>query len=202
MGFASGFINTKKKKQEPIAYECENCGAKVTAYGQIPRCLGCGKALCDICNNYMLCGTDFNRLEKRDQKKVKRIGMSLESAKTSKKMFTIMPLVMGGIGVILLLLMIILRDEIFYFMFGFLGGFLLLSALMMLGVFHNFEERETARISNQIKGIVLPYNIQRAPSGPTKIKIVQCPNCSGNVDPSSLICEWCGSTLKETPIDS
>jgi hypothetical protein len=202
MGIAFGFTNSKKKNNEPIEYICDNCGAKVTTYGKIPRCLGCGKQLCDVCNNHMLCAKDFNSLEKKDQKKVKRAGMALESAKVAKKMFTVMPIVMGSIGVILLLLMVILRRDMFYFLFGFLGGFLLLTTVMMFCVFHNIEERETTRIMGQIKDIIVPYNIQRAITGPTKIELIHCPNCGGNIGSDTEICEWCGSTLKETKLSS
>jgi hypothetical protein len=198
MGMSFGFAKSKKKKQEPIEYTCDNCGAKVIAYGKIPRCLGCGKQLCSVCNNYMLCGTDFNKLEKKDQRRVKRAGVGLENIKTSKRMFTIMPIAMGSIGVILLILMAVLRRDMFYFLFGFLGGFLLLSALMMFCVFGNMEERETNRITNQIKGIILPYNFKRFSSGPKKLEIYHCPNCGGNISEDSEICEYCGSTLKET----
>ena len=70
----------------------------------------------------MICGTDFNSL-KKDQKKIKRAGVALEGAKSSKRMFTIMPIVMGSIALILLVLMVILNDDMFYFLFGFLAGF-------------------------------------------------------------------------------
>jgi len=191
--------SAKKKNQEPIAYECDECGSKTTAYGAITRCLGCGKKLCEVCNHYMLCAKDFNNLEKRDQKKVKRANSGLENAKTSKRIFTIMPIVMGGIGFTLLLLMFILQRDMLYFLFGFLGGFLLLCALMFWVVFHNIEKQETNRALRQIKDILLPYNIRRATPGPTKIEAIHCPNCNGNITSDAKICEWCGSTLKETP---
>jgi hypothetical protein len=76
-------------------------------------------------------------------------------------MFKVMPGVLGGIGAVLLILMIIFDDEIFYFIFGFLGGFLLLASFMMYGVFHNIEEKERKRVSDQVRSIVLPYNIQQ-----------------------------------------
>jgi hypothetical protein len=192
------FTKSKKKNQEPIEYTCDNCGAKVTAYGTIPRCLGCGKQLCSVCNNYMLCGTDFNKLEKKDQRRVKRAGMGLENIKTSKRMFTIMPIVMASIGGILLILMAVLRRDIFYFLFSFLGGFLLLAATMFFCVFANIEEREKTRISRQIKDIILPYNFKRFSSEPKKLEIYQCPNCGGNISVDAEICEYCGSTLKES----
>ncbi len=194
-----GFAKTKKKKQKSIEYSCDNCGAKVTAHGKIPRCLGCGKQLCDICGaDRMICGTDFNQLEKKDQKKIKRAGMALEGAKASKRMFTIMPIVMGSIAVILLILMVVLGG-MFYFLFGFLSGFLLLCTVMIFCVFHNIEDREKTRITRQIRDILLPYNIKRAPAGPIKIEVIHCPHCGGNITEDTEICEWCGSTLKESP---
>jgi len=203
MGIASGFTKKSKKNQEPIQYKCDVCGAKVTAYGKVPRCLGCGKQLCDICGaDRMICGADYNSLEKRDQKKIKRAGSALENAKVSKRMFTIMPIVMGSIAVILLILMVILNDDMFYFLFGFLGGFLLLSTVMIFCVFHKIEERENTRITRQIRDIVLPYNIKRATSGPTKVKVIHCPNCGGNITEETEICEYCGSTLKETSVEN
>ncbi|MHA1111073.1 MAG: hypothetical protein ACTSRE_08210 [Promethearchaeota archaeon] len=198
MGIASGFIKNNKKDKEPIPYTCDNCGAKVNAIGRIPRCLGCGKQLCEICNNHMLCAADFNKLEKRDQKKVKRAGMGLENIKTSKRMFTIMPIVMASIAVILLILMVVLNDGMFYFLFGFLGGFLLLASTMFFCVFGNMEERETTRITRQIKDIIIPYEFKRFSTGPTKVKVHHCPNCGGNITEETEICEYCGSTLKET----
>lgn len=203
MGIVSEFSIKKKKKQEPIEYTCDVCGAKVTTFGTIPRCLGCGKQLCDICGaDRMICGTDFNSLETKDQKKIKRAGMALESAKMSKRMFTIMPIVMGSIAVILLILMVVLNDDMFYFLFGFLGGFLLLSTIMIFCVFHNIEERENTRITRQIRDILLPYNFKRAPSGPTKVQVIHCPNCGGNITEETEICEYCGSTLKETSVEN
>jgi hypothetical protein len=95
MGMSFGFAKTRKKNRETIEYECEICGAKVTAIGEVPRCLGCGKKMCNICGTHMLCVADFNLLNEKDQKKVKRAGASLESAKISKKMFTIMPIIFG-----------------------------------------------------------------------------------------------------------
>ena len=86
MGMSFGFAKSKKKNQEPIEYKCDVCGASVIASGKIPRCLGCGKQICNICGaDRMICGTDFNSLEKKDQKKIKSAGVALESAKISKK---------------------------------------------------------------------------------------------------------------------
>jgi len=166
MGIASGFIKNNKKDKEPIPYTCDNCGAKVNAIGRIPRCLGCGKQLCEICNNHMLCAADLNKIEKRDQKKVKRAGMGLENIKTSKRMFTIMPIV--------------------------------IASTMFFCVFGNMEERETTRITRQIKDIIIPYEFKRFSTGPTKVKVHHCPNCGGNITEETEICEYCGSTLKET----
>ncbi|MBN2156051.1 MAG: hypothetical protein JW776_08410 [Candidatus Lokiarchaeota archaeon] len=207
MGIANGFMKTKKKNPEPVAYVCDNCGAKATVVGDVPRCLGCGKQLCNICNvmgsnsSTGLCSKCFNTLENKDQRKIKRTRNALDSAKVSKNMFTIAPIVMGAIAVILLVLMVILRQDIFYFLFGFLGGFLLLCSLMILCVFHNIEEREKERISRQIRDILMPYHIKQVAMGPTKIEVIQCPHCGGNIASTAEICEWCGSTLRETPMN-
>jgi hypothetical protein len=198
MGTSFGFVKSKKKNQEPIEYMCDNCGTKVTAIGKVPRCVGCGKQLCEICNNHMLCAADYNKLEKKDQKRVKRAGAGLENLKTSKRMFTIMPIVMASIAVILLILMVILNDDMFYFLFGFLGGFLLLSSTMFFCVFGNMEERETTRITRQIKDVVIPYNFKRFSSGPKKVEAHSCPYCGGSIATNAEICEFCGTTLKET----
>ncbi len=103
----------------------------------------------------------FHRLDPKDQKKIKRLGTSLNNIHNTAAMFKVMPGVLGGIGAVLLILMIIFDDEIFYFIFGFLGGFLLLASFMMYGVFHNIEEKERKRVSDQVRSIVLPYNIQQ-----------------------------------------
>jgi hypothetical protein len=201
-----------KKNIEPTSYQCDNCAAKVQAYGEIPRCLGCGKYLCEICNNYFLCPQDFHKLEPKDQKKVKRLGSSLENARNAAKMFKIMPLILGIIGAVLLIIMLILDDEMFYFIFGFIGGSLLLFGGMMFGVFHNFEERERKRVSDQVRNVIIPYNMQQVIHGQegqkqqnigdnerkedTEDKILICPNCGEEVKgPNVQYCENCGSKL-------
>jgi hypothetical protein len=153
IGVTRGFqprSTKRRKKVEQIPYQCANCGTDVSAYGSVPRCLGCGKALCEICNTYLLCPSDFHKLRKKDQKKVKRAKSTLENAINSKVMFTVMPIILGSIGVILLLLMMILRQFLFYFLFGFLGGFLLLCSLLIFFMFHNIEEREARRIITKV----------------------------------------------------
>ncbi|MHA1745874.1 MAG: hypothetical protein ACTSWW_07730 [Promethearchaeota archaeon] len=158
---ASSRFARGKNQQEKIAYICENCGAEVATNNEIPKCVGCGKELCEICNTYFLCPQDYHILEPRDQKKIKRLGRGIENARNAKVMFNVMPTILGAIGAVLLLLMIILRRDILYFLFGFLGGFLLLSGVLMYVMFHNFEDRENRRIKQKIRALVIPYNIPR-----------------------------------------
>jgi hypothetical protein len=203
-------MDSKKKKLEPIPYQCDNCGAKVSAYGEIPRCLGCGKNLCSICNNYLLCPQDFHKLDPKDQKKIKRFGYSLENVNNSATMFKIFPIILGMVGLVFIILLFVLQEEIFNFVFGFLGGFLLLAGLMMYGVFHNFEEREYKRVSTQIRNIILPYNISPAYHNQELYKkqikdsnefdedkeedqVIICPTCGEEIkDSSKKFCENCG----------
>lgn len=213
-------MGKSKNIEAPIQYQCDNCGAKVAAYREIPRCLACGKNLCSICNNFLLCPQDFHRLDPKDQKKIKRLGTSLNNIHNTAAMFKVMPGVLGGIGALLLILMIIFDDEIFYFIFGFLGGFLLLASFMMYGVFHNIEEKERKRVSDQVRSIVLPYNIQQVfhknenmnqkaeiqtvnsdkwskEDNAEEDNIIICPTCGEEVKgPNVKYCENCGELLK------
>lgn len=208
-----------KNAEAPISYQCDNCGAKVSAYKSIPRCLACGKNLCSICNNFLLCPQDFHRLDQKDQKKIKRLTSSLTNIDTTATMFKVMPGILGGIGAVLLILMFIFDDETFYFIFGFLGGFLILSSLMMFGVFHNFEEKQRNIVSDKVRRIVLPYNIpqvyhknesqpqmadikanteQKEETEETEeYGIVICPTCGEEVKGKDIkYCENCGEPLK------
>jgi hypothetical protein len=221
------FFSKGKKQEEPIPYVCDNCGANVTAKKEIPRCLGCGKNLCEICNNYLLCPQDFHILNKKDQKKIKQYGRLIQNARNAKVVFTVMPTIMGIAGAVLLLLMVIFDREMFYFLFGFLGGFLLFSAVMMFLMFHNIEERETKRISIQIREVLMAYNIKPVNQAPINtgekqaaggmsgeissgiageisgdFKSLKCPSCgSQNTGVNLKYCEICGSTLDEKSID-
>jgi hypothetical protein len=158
-------------------------------------------------------------LEPRDQKKIKRLGHGIENARNAKVMFTVMPAILGIGGAILLILMIILRRDMLYFLFGFLGGFLLLSALMMFFMFHNFEDREKRRIKHKIRALVIPYNIPRVkqatPGKPIKqmeqvpltetekvapgdVLTVVCFSCGSEIRGTNLkYCEKCGVSLKD-----
>jgi hypothetical protein len=106
-----------------------------------------------------------------------------------------MPAILGMIGAILILLMIILRREILYFLFGFLGGFLLLSAFMMFFMFHNFEEREKKRIKLKIRELIIPYNIKRFKNVP----VVET-NKITNINPKREFCSSCGSEIREVEL--
>lgn len=196
---------TEEKSQSRLnQYQCENCGVYVSIESPIPRCLGCGKALCEICNNFMICPADFHRLEKSDQKKIKKKSAMLETAKTSGKVFTIMPAIMGSIGIVLLLLLIFLHGFIFYFLFGFLGGSLLLMALFFFGMFRNFEERETKRITREIREILIPYQIEPFKNMQSELHSISetskrlefCPSCGERISRLDLqYCETCGASL-------
>jgi hypothetical protein len=181
--------------QERIHYTCDVCGVKVVSTNITTQCLGCGKNLCEICNTYNLCAQDFHLLKKKDQKKMKRFGRDIENARKSKTIFTLMPAILGIVGAILLLLMIILRKEILNFLFGFLGGFLLLSAFMMFFMFRNFEEREKKRIRLKIRELIIPYNIKRF----KKIPVVET-NEITNINPKKEFCSSCGSEIREVEL--
>jgi hypothetical protein len=106
-----------------------------------------------------------------------------------------MPAILGMIGAILLLLMIILRVEILYFLFGFLGGFLLLSAFMMFFMFRNFEEREKRRVKLKIRELIIPYNIKRF----KKIPVVET-NEITNINTKREFCSSCGLEIREVEL--
>ncbi|MHA1679789.1 MAG: hypothetical protein ACTSUE_02200 [Promethearchaeota archaeon] len=211
MGFSTGMRPRKgNEKVEPISYQCDNCGAHVSTNNVIPRCVGCGKRLCEICDNYLLCPQDFNRLKKRDQKKVKRLGMSLQSMQDSQAMFKFMPIGLAIAGGALLFLMIFLRSEASYFILSFLGGFLLLGAVMMFFTFNNIVEKERKRITLRVRDIVRRYNIakfkqsqpapqagssQGASAGERGIKL--CKVCGAEVNSDEMVyCETCGTKLE------
>lgn len=196
--------------QEQILYNCDICGAKVVTINDTSHCVGCGKNLCEICNTYFLCPQDFHVLKRKDQKKMKRFGQAIENASKAKIIFTVMPVILGIIGAVLLLLMIILRKEILYFLFGFLGGFLLLFAFMMFFMFLNFEEREKKRIKLKIRDLIIPYNIKRFRNGPVvesnkitdrKSKKEFCSSCGSEILEVELkYCENCGISIHRKEI--
>ena len=45
--------------------------------------------------------------------------------------------------------------------------------------------------------IYYSLTFKRTPSVPTKVQVIHCPNCGGNITEETEICEYCGSTLKE-----
>lgn len=195
---------------EKIQYQCDNCGVEATAIGKVPRCLGCGKELCEICNRYFLCPQDYNLLNQRHKKKVKRLASGLDSAKSAETMFKVFPLGLAIAGGVLLVLLVVLKSDTLNFIFGFLGGFLLLGALMMFGVFHNLEERETKRINREIRGIITSYNIpawtgsKGETTEPTTVDetgekehlVIVCAECGASIQGVDLkYCERCGAPL-------
>ena len=93
----------------------------------------------------------------------------------------------------------------FYFLFGFLGGFLLLSSLLIFFMFYNFEEREKKRITLKVRDILIPYNIKREMVGEnlentqatSEITVVFCPSCGEKMLGSNInTCQLCGESLK------
>lgn len=142
---------------------------------------------------------------------MKRFGQAIENASKAKIIFTVIPVILGIIGAVLLLLMIILRKEILYFLFGFLGGFLLLSAFMMFFMFSNFEEREKKRIKLKIRELIIPYDIKRFKKIPavetnkitsSNLKKEFCSSCGSEIREVELkYCENCGISLQEKKID-
>mgnify|MGYP006305362913 CR=1 FL=1 len=198
------------KQIESITYTCDVCGKIITSNEPEKRCLACGKSLCEICNTYLLCSQDYHRLKPRHQRKIKKYQKSLDNAKNAKTVFTIMPLILGIIGLVLLSLMIILSEDLFYFLFGFLGGFLLLTAILFFFFFKGIDTREHNRISKKIKELLIPYQItpfnqsnNNQPktgygSSQKEIKVHYCQGCGEKIHDSSLkVCKICGTPLEK-----
>lgn len=197
-------LRNKNSNPELLHYQCENCGTEETVIGSIPRCLGCGKVLCEICQNYFLCPQDYHKLENRDQKMIKKLSKSLENAKQGQKMFTTMPPILGGIGIILLLLLFFFNGFVFYFIFGFFGSSFILIAVMIYFIFRNIEDREEKRVKNKVKDILIPYKISPVQSREISPKISTfpseksdfCPSCGEKIlDLDIKVCEMCGAPL-------
>lgn len=197
-------VFAKKHSQlEVIQYKCDNCGVDVSIQGDIPRCIGCGKALCEVCNTYFLCPADYHALSNKDKKKIKKNRNQLNNAKNAKVVFTIMPLILGILGLTLIILMIIFQKPLFYFLFGFLGGFLLLSGILFFLMFYNIESRETKRIKQKMKEILIPYRIKPIHSSSISVtsqegeqKDLFCPSCGEKIrNLNKKICEFCGTSL-------
>jgi hypothetical protein len=71
---------------------------------------------------------------------------------------------------------------------------------MIFLVFIRIEKRETKRFIKRIRDILIPYNIQRAPSSLLIHQKIPCPKCGGEIDSSAEICEWCGSNVHDEGI--
>ncbi len=105
--------------------------------------------------------------------------------------------------------MIFLQGEIFYIIFSFLGGFLLLGAIMMHFTFHGLEGKERARTALKVRDIVMSYNIPRFQHGTLvhenekkagiiqdKLGIMVCKYCGAEIQARDIVyCEICGSKL-------
>ncbi|MHA1453792.1 MAG: hypothetical protein ACTSRD_13100 [Promethearchaeota archaeon] len=186
----------KTKSQDRIEYTCDVCGQNVGTINQIPDCLGCGKRLCSVCNKYMVCPQDFSKMNEVDKKKTIRMGKGLSRKIKLKRAFSIVPTILiGSMGVLFLGLTAAIPDRVTTIILSTIGSIFSFIAVIIFLVFITVEKRESKRYTRKIRDILIPYNIQRAPSSLIIHEKIHCSKCGGEIESTAEICEWCGSSV-------
>lgn len=196
------FFRAKKTQIEPIPYNCDSCGASATAKNEIPRCLGCGKKLCEICTHYFLCSDDYNVLSKKHKRKVKKDAIKLENIVTMQ--FLLIPMLI--IPMFFVMIIFLVQESIVTILLSVMGGFCAIFGIIFFFAMKKMVVVEEERIKGSIRGILFSYDIKKydhAKSSYNKkdeeIETVLCSYCGSESKGINVkYCEACGKELFST----
>jgi hypothetical protein len=194
-------FRSQKTSVEPISYVCDNCGASVTANDEVPRCLGCGKNLCEICNNYMLCPQDYHILNKKHKRKVKRETSKLENLRRFNPLLILIPMLV--IPLFFIMIIFLVQETIVTILLSVMGGFCWIFGVIFFFFMKKMVVTEEERIKTSIRGILFKYDIKKFNHAKNeefdsdrKIKSVICSYCGSESKGISIkYCEACGKEL-------